>query len=347
MSATNQPGSQAVPLTVLTGFLGAGKTTLLNRILTGDHGLRVAVLVNDFGSINIDAELVVGIENDGDVISLANGCVCCNIRDDLVAAVLQVMARTDQPEYILLEASGVADPSGIALTFMDEGMRDRIRLDSIMCVVDAEQIFAAPEMMELKLRQVAFADMLILNKVDLVTPEEIERIKAWLDDRFHRYRLVEASGANVPLEILLSVGRFDPSQLDGTPPQDQHDRPSDCDDPACGHHVHGHGHDHSQVFRTWSYETKAPLSLEALRETARKLPASIYRCKGVVHAAEEPGRRVMLQVVGKRVDIAIGDEWNGQEPRTRIVAIGAHDGVDGAALRKVFDGCCCHRELNI
>ena len=339
MTATDQSRTQAVPLTVLTGFLGAGKTTLLNRILTGDHGLRVAVLVNDFGSINIDAELVVGVENDGDVINLANGCVCCNIRDDLVAAVTQVMARPEQPEYILLEASGVADPSGIALTFMDEGMRDRIRLDSIMCVVDAEQIFAAPEMMELKLRQVAFADMLILNKVDLVTPEEIERIKAWLDDRFHRYRLVEASGGNVPLEILLSVGRFDPSRLDGTPPHDQPDHPPDCDDPDCGHHVHGHRHDHAQVFRTWSYETEEPLSLEALRETARKLPASVYRCKGVVHTAEEPGRRVILQVVGKRVDIAVGDEWNGREPRTRIVAIGAHDGVDGAALREVFDRC--------
>ena len=295
--------------------------------------------MNDFGSINIDAELVVGVENDGDIINLANGCVCCNIRDDLVAAVTQVMARPEQPEYILLEASGVADPSGIALTFMDEAMRDRIRLDSIMCVVDAEQIFAAPEMMELKLRQVAFADMLILNKVDLVTPEEIERIKAWLDDRFHRYRLVEASGGNVPLEILLSVGRFDPSRLDGTPPHDQPNHPPDCDDPDCGHHVHGHRHDHSQVFRTWSYETEEPLSLEALRETARKLPASVYRCKGVVHTAEEPGRRVILQVVGKRVDIAVGDEWNGREPRTRIIAIGAHDGVDGAALREVFDRC--------
>ena len=199
---------------MLTGFLGAGKTTLLNRILTGDHGLRIAVLVNDFGSINIDADLVVGLESDGDLISLANGCVCCNVRDDLVTAVTQVMARPDQPEYIILEASGVAEPSSIALTFMDEDLRDRIRLDSIMCVIDAEQVFAVPEMMELKLRQVAFADMLILNKVDLVTREEIDQIKAWLDDRFHRYRLVEASNGNVPLEILLSVGRFDPVQLE-------------------------------------------------------------------------------------------------------------------------------------
>ena len=321
MSAAVPLSTQAIPLTVLTGFLGAGKTTLLNRILTGDHGLRVAVLVNDFGSINIDAELVVGVENDGDVINLANGCVCCNIRDDLVAAVVQVMARPEQPEYILLEGSGVADPSAIALTFMDEGMRDRIRLDSIMCVVDAEQVFAAPEMMELKLRQIAFADMLILNKVDLVTRDEIERIKAWLDERFHRYRLVQATSANVPLEILLSVGRFDPARLDDAS------------------HVHGHGHAHSQVFRTWSYETKEPLALEALRETARRLPANIYRCKGVVHTAEEPDRRVILQVVGKRVDIAVGNEWNGREPRSRIVAIGGQDGVDEAALREVFDRC--------
>ena len=226
-------GSPAIPLTVLTGFLGAGKTTLLNRILTGDHGLRIAVLVNDFGSINIDADLVVGLESDGDLISLANGCVCCNVRDDLVTAVTQVMARPDQPEYIILEASGVAEPSSIALTFMDEDLRDRIRLDSIMCVIDAEQVFAVPEMMELKLRQVAFADMLILNKVDLVTRDEIDQIKAWLDDRFHRYRLVEASNGNVPLEILLSVGRFDPTQIEEPHQHDHSDaRTRRCSGPG-------------------------------------------------------------------------------------------------------------------
>ena len=323
-----------VPLTVLTGFLGAGKTTLLNRILTGDHGLRIAVLVNDFGSINIDADLIVGVESGGDIISLANGCVCCNVRDDLVTAVMQMMERPEQPEYILLEASGVAEPSSIALTFMGEGLRDGIRLDSIMCVVDAEQVFAVPEMMEVKLRQIAFADMLILNKVDLVTRDEIEQIKAWLDERFHRYRLVESSGADVPLEILLSVGRFDPSRFQGSPTPTVSDD-SHCDDPA----AHHDRHDHAQIFRTWSYETDAPLSLDALRESVRNLPASVYRCKGVIHAVDEPDRRVILQAVGKRVDIAIEHGWNGREPGTRIVVIGRADGMDGTALQAVFDEC--------
>jgi G3E family GTPase len=265
------------------------------------------------------------VESGGDVINLANGCVCCNIRDDLLTAVHQVIERPEQPEYIVLEASGVAEPSGIAVTFLDQGLRDRIRLDSIMCIVDASQIFAAPELMELKLRQIAFADMLILNKADLVSRDEIARVKTWLDEHFHRYRLVESVRGEVPLEILLSAGRFDAAQLD-------HES-AHCHDSACDHVDHGH------AFSTWSYETNEPLSLEALREVVRKLPANIYRCKGVVFTADEPSRRVVLQVVGKRADISLENEWAGRTPRTQIVAIGAHGTINDALLREKFEAC--------
>ncbi|MFC2037570.1 CobW family GTP-binding protein [Chloroflexota bacterium] len=315
---------QATPVTILTGFLGAGKTTLLNRILNGSHGLRVAVLVNDFGSINIDTELIVGVEDNA--ISLANGCVCCNIRDDLVETIEMVLSRPENPEYILLEASGVADPSGIALTFAIPKFRDRIRLDSIISIVDAEQAFAHPEypyVEVLKLRQIGFSDMVVLNKIDLVDEEQLQKVKDWINSRMSRVRIVEAVQCDVPLEILLAVGRFDPQQLVE----------------VGGDNGHGHA-DHGHRFSTWSYETDRPMSLQALNEMVKKeLPGNIYRCKGVVYAAESPERRAVLQVVGRRADVALDEEWNGHAPRTQIVAIGAPGSINVVDLTEKFNAC--------
>ena len=320
-----KPDNEAVPLTILTGFLGAGKTTLLNRILNGNHGLRVAVLVNDFGSINIDTELIVGIEDNA--ISLANGCVCCNIRDDLVETIEMVIGRPEQPEYILLEASGVADPSGIAMTFVQPNFRDRIRLDSIISIVDAEQAFAHPEypvVEELKMRQIGFSDMVIINKVDLVDIEGLQKVRDWINGRLRRVRIVEAVQCNVPLEILLGVGRFDAQQLG----QSSNGRHQD------------HESDHGQVFSTWSYETDHPLSLDALQEMVRrKLPGNIYRCKGIIYTADEPDKRAILQVVGRRTNIALSDDWGDERPGTKIVAIAAAGNIEAQELTALFDQC--------
>ena len=212
--------------------------------------------------------------------------------------------------------------------------QDRIRLDSIISIVDCEQIFAYPEypgIQEHKLRQIGFSDMVMLNKIDLVDEEQLQEVKDWINNRMNRVRMVESVQCNVPLEILLSVGRFEPSQL-AEPGESQHRKAVD----------------HGQAFSTWSFQTSEPLSLEALKEMVkRELPASIYRCKGVVYAAENPEQRAVLQVVGRRSDISLGETWDGDQPLTQIVAIGAPGGIDPEDLRAKFEACIVKLETPV
>jgi len=332
------PGRDPVPVTLLIGFLGSGKTTLLNRILNGDHGLRVGVLVNDFGAINIDAELIEGVEEN--MISLTNGCICCEIRDDLVISLEDLLMREEEIDYVILEASGVSDPEGIVMTFLDRKFEGLLRLDSITSIVDAEAIFTDGDNADLsflKIRQIGYSDLVVLNKVDLVTPAHVEVIREWIGAHLRRIRIVEAVHCNVPLEILLAVGRFDPANM----VQQTDDINIEFQDVTVGTRSAG------EMFNTWSYESDRPLSLTRLREMVRRdLPASIYRCKGILYSADNPEKRITLQIVGRRTEISELDEWGDRTPYTKIVAIGSSNEIDPDSLTALFESCISEPEAS-
>lgn len=338
MNRRDLPDHFPVPITILTGFLGAGKTTLLNHILHHDHGMKIAVLVNDFGAINVDAQLIVGVE--GDMVTLSNGCICCTIRGDLLRETLQLLQRDEPPEYILIEASGVSDPIAVALTFRMPEVMPFVKLDSVITVVDAEQFLELEDVNErLGFDQVGFADIVVLNKVDLVTDTYRDMVKQRIQEISPAARIIEAVQGKVAPELLLGGGHFAPEKLAERQAHDVHvhavDEVLDHD-----HDHHDHDHNHALVYSTWSWTTTTPLKLDCLRDVIDRLPTTVFRAKGIIHIAEHPDYRCVFQLVGKRADLVRHRPWRDDEAQqTQIVIISSHDGLQGDELARLFEGC--------
>ncbi len=293
------------PFTVIGGYLGAGKTTLLNNLLTQADGLRAAVIVNDFGDVNIDASLIAA--HDGDTISLANGCMCCSLSGGFAPAIAAILERAENLDAIVVEASGVAEPGKIA----QYGQMFGLPLDGVLVVVDAEQIRAQAlnkYVGDTVLRQLAQADLLLLNKIDLAP--DLPAVRHWLSEHGAAAPVCETVRCAVPLSILVGRG----AGVAATRP------------PAARFEARDPEHDLQH--RTWTLVRSAPVARAAIERWARRIGGRIFRAKGFVHLAEAPSRRHLLQLVGRRWTLEEAGPWAEGEAATRIVCIGPPGGDD-------------------
>ena len=354
---------KGLPVTIITGFLGSGKTTLLNHILTNQQGLKTAVLVNEFGEIGIDNELIVS--TDDNMVELNNGCICCTINSDLVDAVYKVMERQENNiDYLVVETTGLADPLPVALTFLGTELRDLTRLDSIVTMVDAANYSVDLFNSEAAFSQIAYGDVIVLNKADLVNEADLDALEIKVRDIKEGARILRTTKSEVPLALVLSVGLFESDKYFDAAEEhnhdhhehhehhdhshehhDHHEHHEHHDHSECGHDHHDHDHDHdhhshhleNDGFISVSFQTDKPLSIRKFQYFLdNQLPDNIFRGKGILWFDESPKRHI-FHLCGKRFTLD-DDEWKG-EKKNQLVLIGQN--LDEEGLLKQIENCVC------